>query len=177
MKKRLSQIFIIIPILIIIVSINFMYGCTPAVMDKVQIQQLNMEMVPSFDPPIKVNKPENPIPIFLDGDFNKVDNIDNLEYFAFNKEEFLKIIQLDQSFDVLNQLSYFYIGFINEEIETNNDLRDLINRKDIISQHFADLYINEQNLRLQENYQNEKDKILDKIFLFIQSGVILALIL
>jgi len=172
-----GKLNIIIVIIFLIISTSFISGCAPGIMNKVQLQQIELETVPPFNPPIEIQKPEKPIPIFLDGDFNKTDNTETLEYFAFNKEEFVKIIQLSQAFDIQNQLSYLYVGMINAEIETNNDLKELLGRKDIVSQHFADLYINEQNLRLQENYQHKKSKILDRIILFIQSGVIIALIL
>lgn len=163
--------------LALIFSICFTYGCVPAVMEKVKLQQIELEATPLFNPPIQIVKPEKPNPIFLDGDFNQTDSSDNLEYFAFDKKEFVKIIQLSQSFDILDQLTYLYVGMINTEINTNNDLREMLARKDIVAQHFADLYINEENLRLQENNQHEKTKIFDKIIIFVQTGIILALVL
>lgn len=164
-------------IIVLIFLYAFSYGCAPATINKVQLQTMEFDKAPPFDLPIKLEKPEKPIPIFLDGDFNKTENIDNLEYFAFNKDEFIKIIHLSKMFDVQGEVIYLCVDIINEEIKTNNDLKELLGRKNSISQHFADLYINEQNLRLQENYQHEKENLINKVFLFIQSGIIIALVL
>jgi len=165
-------------ILIIIFLFSFTYGCAPAILNKVELQQIELDYMPPFELPVKIEKLEKPSPIALDGDFNKTDNnMENVEYFAFNKEEFVKIIQLSQGFDFQQDLIYYCVDIINSEINVNNDLKEMLGRKDTISQHFADLYINEQNLRLQETYQHEKEKILDRLLIFIQSGVILALIL
>jgi hypothetical protein len=168
--------FILLTIAIILLF-NSIYGCAPAIMEKVQLQQIELNQTPPFTTDLTVPKPEKPVPIFLDGDFNKTDNSDSLVYFAFNSEEFAKIIQLSQGFDVQSQVIYYCLDIINKEISVNNDIKEMLGRKDMISQHFADLYINEQNLRLQENYEYKKEKFLDRIFLFIQSGVIIALIL
>ena len=164
-------------ILILIFLFSFTYGCSPAVLNKVELQQIEMDYMPPFELPVDIIKPDKPVPVMLDGDFNQPDDTGKVEYFAFSNEEFVKIIQLSQAFDFQQKLIYYCTEIINDEISVNNDLKEMLGRKDTISQHFADLYINEQNLRLQETYQYEKEKILDKIFLFIQSGVILALIL
>lgn len=171
-KIKLMSIF-----LILIFLFSFTYGCAPAVMNKVQLQQIELEMTPSFNLPVQIEKPDKPEPVFLDGDFNQTDNMEIVKYFAFHNDEFVKVIQLSQAFDYQQQLVYYCMSIINEEISVNNDLKEMLGRKDSISQHFSDLYINEQNLRLQENYQHEKEKILDRILIFIQTGVILALIL
>lgn len=155
---------------------SFTYGCAPRILDKVELQQVMFKPKPEYIPPMDIEKPEKPEPIFLDGDFNKTDDMEKVEYFSFNKTEFTKIIQLSQAFDVQQSIMYFYVGIINGEIDVNNDLKETLTMKDIKAQHFADLYINEQNLRLQENYQYEKEKILNKIIIIIQTGVILGLV-
>lgn len=156
---------------------NFTYGCAPAIMEKVQLQQIELEPTPLFTVDLTVPKPEKPIPILLDGDFNQVDNSDDIIYFAFDATEFAKIVQLNQGFDAQSQVIYYCLDIINEEISVNNDLKEMLGRKDAISQHFSDLYINEQNLRLQENYQHEKESIMNKTIMIIEAITILGLAL
>ena len=113
-------------IIIFIFLFSFTYGCAPAVLEKVQLQQIEMELMPQYNPPVQIVKPEKPNPIMLDGDFNQTDNTETIEYFAFSNEEFVKIIQLSQAYDLQEQLGYIYLNIINGEIDVNNSLKEML---------------------------------------------------
>lgn len=152
-------------------------GCTPKLIEPIKIPTIEMQERQPFIPNEKIEKPKKPNPILLEKDFAKTNDENNIEYFAFNKEEFAKIIQLSMAFDAQDKVIDSYTNMINLEIDINNDLKNLVNNKTNMEQYFADLYVNEQNLRLQENYQYEKQKFFDKLLLFIQSTVLLGILL
>jgi hypothetical protein len=56
-------------------------------------------------------------------------------------------------------------------------LKELIASKEILAEHMAILYANEQNIRKEENRTYQIQKLTDRIFMFVQSGVIVALAL
>ena len=64
---------------------------------------------------------------------------------------------------------------INLKIEEINALKELVATKEIMAEHIAMLYLNEQQIREIENKNFKIQLLMDKVFMIIQSGVIIAL--
>ena len=169
--------FIYCLILLICIMLLCAIGCAPRIIPPIEVPviEIETESIEEFKPEEKLEKPEKPNPIYLNTEFSKIRDIKQIKYFAFNKKEFPKILQLSKAFDAQEKIINSYEDIINLEIQVNNNLKNIINDRTLITQHYADLYVNEQNLRLQQEYKYEKDKFLDKMLLYLQSCVIVVL--
>jgi hypothetical protein len=162
---------------IIIYVFVTLIGCAPVVKDHIIIPEIEIKKDEKIVPHSLIEKPKKPNPILYNSELAEVKDISEVEYFAFTSDEFKKIIQLSKSFDAQRELIETYIDLINLKIGINNDLIDIIDNKKNMTQYYADLYINENNIRVQENYIREREKILDKSIIIIQSIVLLAIVL
>lgn len=153
----------------------FVTGCAPKNIEPIRIPQIEVEESELFIPEDRIEKPEKPNPLPLDTEFSESATSRDIAYFAFKPVEFAKIVQLSKAFDAQGRVIDNYVEIINAEMEVSNSLKRLVSGKNMVAQHFADLYINEQNMRLQEEYERKKEKIFDKILLYLQSGVIIVL--
>lgn len=175
-NDRQAKAFLVLFIICSVLWLNFL-GCAPAIKENILIPDITMTQEEVFVPKEKILKPEKPNPIILGENFSKIEDSRQTKYFAFENEEFKKVIQLSQAFDKQDELIESYLDLINLHIGVNNYLKDIIYGKNMMLQHYSDLYVNEQNLRLQENYLNKQGKIIDRAIIIIQTIVILALAL
>lgn len=169
--------YLLIYLLFLAFVICYISGCAPAVKNHIVIPEITIERDETIPVGKKIDKPKKPNPILYDKDLAVTQDPSKIKYFAFTPEEFKKIVQLSQSFDAQGDLIEAYVDLINLKIGINNDLIDLLNNKRDITQYYADLYINENNLRLQEHYIKERERILDKIVIILQTVVLLAIAL
>lgn len=161
---------------IIILSL-FIFGCSGKEIQPITIPKANFEKTEKFVIEEYINKPERPDLQTYDELFNEVQDPEKIHHFVFDKYEFAKIVALSKSFDsqkeMIDQLSII----INLKIDEINALKELIASKEILAEHMAILYANEQNIRKEENQTYKIQRLTDKVFMFIQSGVIVALAL
>ncbi|MCF7910880.1 hypothetical protein K9L16_04365 [Candidatus Pacearchaeota archaeon] len=162
---------------IIIILSLFIFGCGGKEIQPITIPKANFEKTEKFVIEEYINKPERPNLQTYDELFNEEQDPEKIHYFVFDKYEFAKIVALSKAFDgqkeMINQLSVI----INLKIDEINSLKELIVSKEILAEHIAVLYINEQNIRKEENQTYKIQRLTDKVFMFIQSGVIVALAL
>lgn len=155
----------------------FISGCAPTVKNHIIIPEIEIPKEEKFVPVEEINKPKKPNPIFYTKELAVTDDPKKIEYFAFTSDEFNKIVQLSKSFDAQGEVIKAYIDIIDLKIKANNSLKDMLDDRSLIAQYYADLYIDESNLRLQENYIYKRDKIINKSIMVIQSMFLLAIIL
>lgn len=162
---------------IIIILSLFIFGCGGKEIQPITIPKANFEKTEDFVIKEHINKPDKPNLQTYDKLFNETQDPNKIHYFVFDKYEFAKIVALSKAFDgqkeMIDQLSII----INLKIDEINALKELIVSKEILTEHMAILYVNEQNIRKEENRTYQIQKLTDRIFMFIQSGVIVALAL
>jgi len=163
-------------IMIFILSL-FLFGCGIKEIQPITVPKANFEKTEKFVIEDRVTKPPKPELETFDASFNNTDDESRIYYFAFNKYEFAKIIALSKAYDgqdeTIKHLEYI-INLKNAELDA---LKELIATKEILTEHMAVLYANEQNIRKEENRSYQYQKIMDKVFIVLQSGVIVALAL
>lgn len=174
-KKVLLQVVGVVLMLGLIFSLSFIYGCAPKLIDPIRLPEIPIEKEEVKFDGVRIEKPDKPKPILFTKDLILADSTNDITYFAFDAKEFSKIVQLSKAFDVQEEIISLQEDEINKRILRSNGLIDTLNEKNAIAQNFADLYINEKNLRNQEVYQCERDKRYNKILLYVETGVILIL--
>ena len=158
--------------------IAFMFclvGCATPKFDPITIPQANFEKSKSFVISEKINKPSRPDFILLDANFKPTDDTSNASYFAFTPDNFAKIVALSTAFDGQDKMIDAMSSVINLRIDEINALKELVATKEILSQHIAVLYANEQQIRYLEQNNLTVERLMNRIFMVIQSGVIIAL--
>lgn len=175
-NSNLTLIFIFLCIIVFWLMV-LCEGCAPVVKDHIIIPEIEIPQEEKFVPVEGIKKPKKPKPVFYTNELVSTDDPKKIEYFAFTSDEFSKILQLSKSFDAQDKVIRAYIDIIDFKVKINNDLRKILNDRNLIIQYYADLYIDENNLRLQENYINKKDKIINRSIIVIQGIVLLAVIL
>jgi hypothetical protein len=139
----------------------------------IDLPESNIKKVETF----KVNpvkKPEKPEYILLDSEYNPTDK-SNAKYFAFTPEEFAKIVGLSKSFEAQSDILKEYNELLNLRTEQLNVMIDLIHSKETLNQHLYTMYKLEHELRLTEKQNYVITDIMNKVFIVIQAGVIVAL--
>ena len=153
----------------------FLFGCSIKNIDPIIIPTSNFEKTENFVIETHVEKPAKPNYILLDSNFQKTTNTKEIKYFAFTSEEFAKIIALSKSFDSQKDMINELEKLVNIKIEQINTLKEITVLKENLSQHLALLYSNEQNIRSLESRNFQVRQIMDRVFMIIQAGVIIAL--
>jgi len=149
-------------------------GCAPTPHPPIEIKKVNFTKTePITQAPI--TKPDKPKYILLDENFESTLDVAKVKYFAFTATEFAKIIALSTSFDAQVDMFEQSIELTNLKIAEINALKELIATKEVLSEHLAVLYANEQNIRQLESRDYKLEKFMDRIYMVIQSGVIVAL--
>jgi hypothetical protein len=162
--------------ILLIICLLFCFGCSNKIEIKpIEISKSNFIKSEKFILKDIIEKPEKPSYLLLDDTFQLVDDTDLVSYFAFSVDEFPKIIALSKSFDNQQLLITQLVNIININIDEINSLKDLIESKDQLANNLNLLYMNEQQQRLLEKQDYKFQHLIDKIFIVIQSGVIITL--
>jgi len=157
------------------VSLLFSFGCANPEVKPIEIPKAKFEKTEPFEIKEYAEKPEKPELIQLDSNFNITQDSAETEYFAFTKSNFAKIVGLSKSFDtqkqVINNLEYL----VNIKINQINSLKELVSMKENLSKSIAVLYANEQQMRQLERDNYQLQKLIDRVFMIVQGGAIIAL--
>jgi hypothetical protein len=151
----------------------FCMSCAGADIKKIEIPRAQFEKTDAFVLNSTIQKPPRPHEILLDQSFQITSS--EPEYIAFSVEEFSKIVALSKAFDSQSDLISQLENLINLRIEEVNALKEIIATKELLSEHIAVLYLNEQEMRRIDRRNFTVEKLFNKAFLILQSGVIIAL--
>jgi len=160
---------------ILCVCLLFSFGCSKPEIKPISIPKADFEKTERFEIKQHVKKPEKPELIQLDSEFRKTNDSAQTEYFAFTKSDFAKIVALSKSFDTQKQVIDNLEYLVNIKINQINSLKELASMKESLSQHIAVLYLNEQEMRLLEQENYEFQELMDRVFMIVQGGAIMAL--
>lgn len=161
---------------IIILSL-FIFGCGGKEIHPITIPKANFEKTEKFVIKDKIIKPDKPELKTYDFVFNETDNVDEIYYFVFDKYEFAKIVALSKAYDGQEQTVESLLYVINLKNKELDALKELVSTKEVLAEHIAILYSNEQNIRKEENRNYQIQSLSNKVLMIIQSGVIVALAL
>jgi hypothetical protein len=163
--------FIIFILLIFILS-----SCSKQEIKPIELPKSNFEKTEYFKlDDLEIIKPGKPNYILLNSEYELVDDPELSYYVAFKNIEFAKIVALSKSFDNLKEVNNQLVTIINLKVDEINSLKEIISYKEIISDQINLLYVNERQIRELERKEYKFQKIMDKIYIVIQSGVIVAL--
>lgn len=169
---KINNIYLILLIFLIF----FINGCAPKQPVPISFPKSNFEITKQYSLDELPAKPDKPIYILLDINLNPIENIEDAEYFAFSNEEFKKIIELSEGFNLRDKIIKDQVVLVNLHINTINQLKELIHTQEVTLDYISKLYSNEQYQRQLEKYDSKWSDIQQKVLLILQSGVILGLI-
>ncbi len=161
--------------LVILFSL-FMIGCA-AKIEPIQIPKAEFSITESFVIQEHIEKPIRPDFILLDGNFEITQDSHQAEYFAFTPNNFAKIIALSTSFDSQKEMIDQLENIVNLRIDEINALKELIATKEILSEHLAVLYANEQQIRQIEARNYTIERLSNRLVMILQTGAIIALVI
>ena len=153
----------------------FGFGCAPATIQPMELGKATFEKTPEFDgSTVVVTKPEapNPIPLTKKGEVTTASKAD---YIAFTLDDFKKISALSLGFNVQQEVIQSLVVLVNTHIAEINALKELMATKEEIAQMLAELYANEQNMRLSVEHEAWLQGWTDKGVMAILLGIISAL--
>lgn len=142
---------------------------------QIDIPEASFEKTERFKLQGHIEKPGKPELIQLDSNFNITYDNNDTKYFAFVKNEFAKIVVLSNAFDSQKDIIDSLEDLVNVKIDQINSLKELITTNENLSKHIAVLYVNEQEMRQLEQNNYKFQKLMDRIFMIIQGGAIIAL--
>ncbi len=152
----------------------FLLGCAPKI-EPIQIPKAEFDKTQSFNIEEHIEKPTRPDFILLNKDFEITQNNDEAEYFAFTPNEFAKIIALSTSFDSQREMIDQLENIVNLRIDEINALKELVATKEVLSEHLAVLYANEQTIRQIESRNYTIERLSNRLVMILQTGAIIAL--
>lgn len=168
-----SKLFTFITFILLIILLS---GCSKQEIKPIELPKSNFEKTEYFKlDDLDFIKPPKPDYIFLDVNYKLVEDPELSYYVAFKNTEFAKIVALSKSFDNLEKINSQLVTIINLRIDEINSLKEIISYKEIISDQINLLYVNERQMRELERKEYKFQQIMDKIYIVIQSGVIIAL--
>jgi len=164
--------------LLVLLMCLSLFGCvTTSKIEPIKMPKAEFTKTEKFELKETITKPPKPVYTLLDENFNTIDNPNDAKFIAFTPTEFAKIVALSKSFDSQSEMNNELILLVNLRIQEINALKELIATKELLNEHLAILYANEQNMRQYEQRDYEMKTLWGKVTFVIQSGVIIALAL
>jgi len=167
--------YVVLVIMFMIMTM-FSYGCAATKIEPISIPKPEFNKSQKFIVGDTINKPDKPDYIKLDSSFKPTELLSETKYFAFTMPEFSKIVGLSSAFDSQSKMLEQLVAIINIKIDEINALKELTTTQSVLSEHLSILYANEQSMRAIENRNYTYQKLLDRVFMVVQSGVIIALV-
>lgn len=164
-----------VKIITIIFACIFSFGCATIDIPVMSFPKAEFEKTEEFVLEDNVKKPGKPQFILLDSNFNVIKEQKNAAYIAFNPDEFAKIVALSEAFDAQEEVISGLADLLNIRVDEINALKELIAVKEILSEHLAQLYANEQKIRQEEARMYMWKDAMNRFFLVVKAGVIIAL--
>jgi hypothetical protein len=159
-------------LLILTISLIFLFGnligCAPSKFEPYKPPTIEFDETKKYDPDLSnLSKPKKPDFIFLDKNFEVVDNINEAEYAALNKNNLDKILQLSKKYNIQQDIIKDQIDLVNLRINQINSLKELYNIQEMQTNEYISLYTDSRNQYLQERYENKMNEFINNTFMYI----------
>lgn len=153
----------------LLISISFLIsGCGPAKFEPYKPPKLDIEKVEEYNPDLSgLKKPEKPNFIYLDENFDKVDDKSKAKYAALSNEELKKILNLSNLYNTQQEVIKDQKELVNIRIRQINALKEIVELKEYQMDQYISLYANARNDYLQERYENKMSNLLNRTVMSI----------
>ena len=165
-------------ILLIILSFLFV-SCAPAKFEPYKPPKVEFEETERYDLDLsEFNKPEKPNFIYLDENFEPVQDKNKAKYAALSNTELKKILELSKLYDAQIEVIKDQKDLVNIHIDQINALKELIELKQLQTEQYISLYATARNQYRQERYDHKIDNMVKNITMYLMTigSVTLAIV-
>lgn len=154
-------------------------GCSPKNFVPYEPPEVKFEPTQPYELDLsQFKKLDHPVMIILDKDFKPVEKTGKEEkYIVFTKEEFKKILALNELEKLEITTIKSQVNIINTKIDEINALKELVAIKEEMIKQYIALYTSSENAYRQERYQHKWDNTQNKIVQVLMLGGFILLLL
>jgi hypothetical protein len=164
---------------IILLSFLYMTACAPAPFVAKEHPQITFSKTPKYSVDLSdIIKPEQPIKIWVNENFQQVDDPATAKYLLLSHNEYAKYVaqlQIKTTFEkIINEQEIL----INTYVDIINSLKELVALEQTKANAYRDLWVDSENAYRQEKYNHQIDNITNRgIIGLISIGAIVIAIL
>ena len=167
-------------VIILLTIIAFMFvGCAPAQFEPYKPPKIEFEKTEQYNPDFsELQKPEKPNFIYLDGDFQPVEEPSKAKYVALANPDLKKILTLSKQYDAQMEVIKNQKDLVNVHIDQINALKELVKLKEAQMEQYISMYATAKNQYLQERYDHRIDNLIKDgtMYLMTIGSVIVAIV-
>lgn len=166
-------------LLLLIVSFLFV-GCAPkGQYDFYDPPKADFNKTEQYNPDLSaLEKPDKPDFIYLDENFEPLDDPSEAKYAALTNVDLKKILELSKLYDTQVKIIDDQKDLVNIHIDQINALKELVEIKEMQTEQYRSMFTTAQNQFIQERYDNKLSSVLRESSLYaITIGTILLAII
>lgn len=154
-------------------------GCAPRAFVPKDPIQIKFEPTPKYEVDLtSIVKPDKPIKIWVDANFNVVQDPKDAKYLVLTKKEYAKYVAQLQIKETYKEIIMQQEILINTYIDQINALKEYIALEQAKAKAYRDLWVDSENAYRQERYDHQMDIVVNRISTgAISLGALVLLIL